>query len=58
MFFWRPAYKEDVFAEADMWEDVLLRTDMWCFSGRSLGKGHVRFCHSRCLREHEGALKE
>jgi hypothetical protein len=28
---------EVVFAEADMWEDVLLRTDMWCFfSGHSL----------------------
>ena len=24
--------REDVFAEADTWEDVLLRTDMWCFA--------------------------
>ena len=26
------------FAEADTWEDVLLRTDMWCFSGSCLEK--------------------
>ena len=34
----------DVFAEAGMWEDVLLRTDTWCFSGGSLEKGHMTFC--------------
>lgn len=28
-----------MFAEADMSEDVLLRTDMLCFSGGSLKKG-------------------
>ena len=26
------------FAEVDPWEDVLLRTDMWCFSGSCLEK--------------------
>jgi len=26
---------EDVFDEADMWEDVLLRRDMWYFPGRT-----------------------
>ena len=38
------------FAEADTWEDVLLRTDVWCFSGSCLVKGHAMFCWSRCLR--------
>ena len=32
------------FAEADTSEDVLLRTDTWCFSGCYLGKGHGMFC--------------
>lgn len=31
------------FIEADMWENVLLRTDTWCFSGGSQEKGHVMF---------------
>ena len=31
------------FAEADTWEDVLLRTDVWCFSGSCLVKGHAMF---------------
>ena len=28
-----------VFAEADMWEDISLRTDMGVFSGSSMKKG-------------------
>ena len=35
--------REGVFAEAHTWEDVLLRTDTWCFSGGSLEKRHVIF---------------
>lgn len=34
---------EDVFADTDMWEDVMLRIEM-CSSGICLGKGHVMFC--------------
>jgi hypothetical protein len=41
-----------VFSEADMWEDVLLKTDMWYFSGSYLEKGHVIFCYNGCLRGH------
>jgi hypothetical protein len=33
-------------------EDVLLRADTWYFSGSCLGKGHMVFCWSRCLRGH------
>lgn len=40
------------FTEADMWEHVLLRTDMCCFSGSCLTRGHVVFCWSRHLRGH------
>lgn len=37
--------REDIFfAEADTCEDVLLRIDMGCFPGSSLGKGHVMLC--------------
>ena len=43
MFFWKLSYERD---------DVLLRTDMWCFSGNSLVKGHVMFCRGRRLREY------
>ena len=38
------------FAEADTLEDVLLRTDTWCFSGSCLVKGHAVFCWSGYLR--------
>jgi hypothetical protein len=38
------------FAEAETWDDAVLRTDM-CFSGSCLEKGHVVFCWSRHLRE-------
>jgi hypothetical protein len=31
--------KEVVCAEADTWEDVLLRTDMWCFLEAAWEKG-------------------
>lgn len=34
---------EDVFADTDMCEDVMLRIEM-CSSGICLGKGHVMFC--------------
>jgi hypothetical protein len=42
----------DVFLEAVLWEDVLLRTDTWCFWQSSLVKGHAIFCWSGCLRGH------
>lgn len=32
-----------VSTEADTWEDVLLRTETWYFSGNSLGKGFSEF---------------
>jgi hypothetical protein len=32
------------FAEADIWEDVLLRIDKGCFSGKRPEKGHMLFC--------------
>ena len=38
------------FLEAVLWEDVLLRTDMWCFSESCLLKGRMMFCWSGCLR--------
>jgi hypothetical protein len=37
-------------AEADTWEDVLLRTDMWCFS-RSL-REHLMFGKGISLTQH------
>jgi hypothetical protein len=40
------------FAKADTWENVLLRIDMWCFSGSCLKRGHVMFYYSRHLREY------
>lgn len=44
---------EDVFAEADTREAVLLRTDTWCVLEAAWKKGrHVMLCQSRCLREH------
>jgi hypothetical protein len=51
--FLEPVLGKDVFAEADIWEDVLLRTDMLCFSRGNLDKGHMMFCYSGCLREYE-----
>ena len=42
----------DVFLETVLWEDVLLRADTWRFSGSCLGKGHVMFNWSECLRGH------
>ena len=48
IFFWQPSYERmyirGCLAEAGVWEEVLLRIDMWCFSGSSLGKGHMVFC--------------
>jgi hypothetical protein len=44
MCFWELSYERMFFAEADMWEGALLRTDMWYFSGSCLEKGHVLFC--------------
>lgn len=41
-----------VFAEADTWEGVLLRTQTWCFSGSYLKRRHVMFCYSGHLRKH------
>lgn len=41
---------KDVFAEADTWKGVLLKTDIWCFSGSSLE--NVMFGQSACLGEH------
>lgn len=40
----------DAFLEAVFWEDVLLRTDTWCFSGGCLMKMHVMLCWTGCLR--------
>jgi hypothetical protein len=43
------------FAEADTWEGVLLRTDMWVwvfFFFWNLEKGYVMFCKSGHLRGH------
>lgn len=34
---------EDVYAEADTWKDVLLKTDTLCFSGNSLEKLYAKF---------------
>lgn len=34
----------NVFAEADTWEDALLRTHTWYFSGNCLKRNHVMFC--------------
>jgi hypothetical protein len=39
--FWKLSYERLFFAEADMWEDVLLITGSWCFSGSCLEKGHM-----------------
>jgi hypothetical protein len=41
MFLWKLSF---------LWEDVLLRTDMWCFSGSCLVKGRVVLWWTRCLR--------
>jgi hypothetical protein len=38
--------------EADKWENVLLRTDTWCFSGSCLMRGHAMFCWCGHLRGH------
>lgn len=35
---------ERYFAEAYAWEDVLLSTDMWCFSGSYLENVHMIIC--------------
>lgn len=39
--------QEDIFAEADTWNYVLLRIDIWCFT-----KSCLLFCKSGCLRGH------
>jgi hypothetical protein len=53
MVFWKLSYERTFFfPEADIWEDVLLRTVTWRFCGSCLEKGHVMFCQSRCLRGH------
>lgn len=36
--------REDVFTEADMWGDILLRMNRCCFSRSSMERGHVMFC--------------
>jgi hypothetical protein len=51
MFFWKLSY-ERMFSEAETCGDVLLRTDMWCFSGSCLMKEHAVFCWSGHLRGH------
>ena len=41
VFFLETVLREDVFVDTDIWENVLLRTDTWYFSGGCLEKGHV-----------------
>lgn len=44
IFFWKPLWEDFfLFAEADMWKNVLLRIDMWCFSRSSL-ETHTIVC--------------
>ena len=43
IFFWKLSYKR-MFLLKQTWEDVLLKTDTWCFSGKCLERGHVMFC--------------